>query len=68
MGKLLCYVTVVVQAHGKMKFLPVLPAISVLCPEGCEWSLAVNVTACYAGTPETFRSFVSIAGYLWRIK
>ena len=68
MGKLLCYVTVVVQAHEKMKFLPVLPAISVLCPEGCEWSLAVNVTACYAGTPETFRSFVSIAGYLWRIK
>jgi len=60
----------VVQAHEKMKSLPVLPALSVLCPEGCEWSLAVNVTACYAGAPETFRSFVSfiIAGNLWKIE
>lgn len=52
-----CYVTVVVQAHEKMKSLPVLPAISVMCQ--CEWSLAVDVTACYGGTTETFRSFVS---------
>ena len=42
----------------------VLPAISALYQEGYELSLAIDVTAHYAGSFETLRSFVSsiIAG------
>ena len=64
---LLC---MLIQAHERIKSShAVISAVSVLCPEGCEWSLAVNVTASDAGTPEAFSSFVSFitAGNLWRL-